>query len=61
MVRNKDSLDHFISFTQNYIKSKNMKSKIKLKIHLSTNEVQFLDVSFFRTWKIKDNTIYLLN
>ena len=42
---NKDSLDHFISFTQNYSKSKNMKSKIKLEIQLSTNEVDFLDVT----------------
>ena len=42
---NKDSLDHFISFTQNWSKSKNMKSKIKFEIHLSTNEVQFLDVT----------------
>ena len=39
---NKDSLDHFISFTQNYSKSKNMKSKIKFEIHLSTNEIYFL-------------------
>ena len=42
---NKDSLDHFISFTHNYSKSKNMKSKIKFEIHLSTNEVHFLDVA----------------
>ena len=42
---NKDSLDHFISFTQNYSKSKNMKSKIKFEIHLSTNEVHYLDVT----------------
>ena len=42
---NKDSLDHFISFTQNYSKSKNMKSKIKFEIHLSTNEVHFLNVT----------------
>ena len=42
---NKDSLDHFISFTQNYSKSKNMKSKIKFEIHLSSNEVHFLDVT----------------
>ena len=56
---NKDSLDHFISFTQNYSKSKNMKSKIKFEIHLSTNKVHFLDVTiFFKTWKIKDNAIY---
>ena len=41
---NKDSLDHFISFKQNYNKSKNMKSKLKFKIHLSTKEVHFLDV-----------------
>ena len=41
---NKDSLDHFISFTQNYSKSKNMKSKIKFEIHLSTNEIYFLVV-----------------
>ena len=42
---NKDSLDDFISFTQNYSKSKNMKSKIKFEIHLSTNEVHFLVVT----------------
>ena len=42
---NKDSLDHFISFTQNYSKSRNIKSKIKFEIHLSTNEVHFLDVT----------------
>ena len=41
----KDSLDHLISFTQNYSKSKNMKFKIKFEIHLSTNEVHFLDVT----------------
>ena len=28
---NKDSLDHFISFTQNYSKSKNMKSKFEIR------------------------------
>ena len=44
-TRNKDSLDHFISFTQNYSRSKNMKSKIKFEIHLSTNKVHFLDVT----------------
>ena len=54
---NKDLLDHFISFTQNYSKSKNMKSKIKFEIHLSVNEVHFIDVSFFKTWKIKDKTV----
>ena len=57
----KDSLGHFISFTQNYSKSKNMKSKIKLEIHLSTNEVHSLDVTWkilFKTWKIKDKAIY---
>ena len=42
---NKDSLDHFISFTQNYSNSKNMKSKIKFEIHLSANEVHFLYVT----------------
>ena len=42
---NKDSLDHFISFTQNCTKSRNMRSKIKFEIHLSTNEVHFLDVT----------------
>ena len=42
---NKDSLDHFISFTQNYSNSKNMKSKIKFEILLSANEVHFLDVT----------------
>ena len=42
---NMDLLDHFNSFTQNYRKSKNMKSKIKFNIHLSTNEVHFLDVT----------------
>ena len=42
---NKDSFDHFISFTQNYSKSKNLKSKIRFEIHLSTNEVHFLDVT----------------
>ena len=40
-----DLSDHFILFTQNYGKSKNMKAKIKLKIHLSTHEVHFLDVT----------------
>ena len=42
---NKDLLDHFISFTQNYSKSKNLKSKTKFEINLSTNEVHFLDVT----------------
>ena len=42
---NKDSLDHFIFFTQNYNKSKNIKSKIKFEFHLSTNKVHFLDVT----------------
>ena len=45
----KDSLDHFISFSQNYSKSKNMKSKIKFEIHLSTNEV----LSFVVTVSLK--------
>ena len=35
---------YFTFFTQNYNKSKNMKSKIKLEIHLSTNEVHLVDV-----------------
>ena len=43
---NMDSLDHFISFAQNYSKSKNIISKIKSEIHLSINEVHFLDVTF---------------
>ena len=42
---NKDSLDHFISFTHNYSESENMESKIQFEIHLSTNEVHFLDVT----------------
>ena len=42
---NEDSLHHFIFFTHNYSKAKNMKSKIKFEIHLSTNEVHFLDVT----------------
>ena len=41
---NKGSLDHFISFTQSYSKSKHMKSKIKFEVHLSTNEVHILDI-----------------
>ena len=41
----KDSLDHFISLICNYSKSKNMKSKVKFEIHLSTNEVHSLDVT----------------
>ena len=41
----KDSSNNFISFTLNYSKSKSMKSKIQFEIHLSTNEVQFLDLS----------------
>ena len=35
-----------------------MKSKIKFDIYLSTNKVHSLDLSSFKTWKIKDNTIY---
>ena len=42
---NEDSLHHFIFFTHNYSKAKNMKSKIKFEIHLSTNKVHFLDVT----------------
>ena len=42
---NKDSLDHVTSSTKNHSKSKNMKSKIKLKIYLSSNEVHFPDVT----------------
>ena len=42
---NKDLLNHFISFTQSYSKCKNMKSKIKFEIPLSTNEVHFLDMT----------------
>ena len=42
---NKDSFDHFIYFTQNYSKSKNMKSEIKSEIHLSIYEIHFLDVT----------------
>ena len=44
---NEDSLHHFIFFTHNYSKAKNMKSKIKFEIHLSTNEVHFLDVTVY--------------
>ena len=39
---NKDSLDHFISFTQNYSKSKNMKSKIKFEISGELTKFTFL-------------------
>ena len=46
---NKDSLDHFISFTQNCSKFKNIKSKIKFEIHLSINEGHLLDVTFSLT------------
>ena len=42
---NKGSLDHVTCFTKNHTKSKNMKSKIKLKIYLSSNEVHFADVT----------------
>ena len=42
---NMDSLDHFISHTQNESKSKNMKFKIKFEIHHATNKVRFLEVS----------------
>ena len=42
---NKDALDHFISFTESYSKYKNMKFKIKFEIHLSINQVHFLDVT----------------
>ena len=45
-IGNKNSLDLIISFTQNYSKSKNMKSKIELEIHPSTNKVHFLDERF---------------
>ena len=44
-IGSKDSLSHFISFTQNCSKSKNMKSKTKFKINLSTNEVHFFNVT----------------
>ena len=44
-IGSKDFLHHFISFTQNYSVSKNMKSKIKFEIYLSNNEVHFLDVA----------------
>ena len=55
---NKDSLDHFISFTQNYSKSKNMKSKIKFEIHLSTNKVHFLDVTVFSKYGKLRTTLF---
>ena len=42
---NKYSLDHFISFKQNYSNFKNMESKITFESHLSTNEVHVLDVT----------------
>ena len=45
---NKESLNHFISLTQSYYKSKTMKYKVKfkiLKITLSTNGVLFLDAT----------------
>ena len=45
LVNSVDSLDHFISSTQNCSKSKNIKSKIKFEIDLSTNEVNLLDVT----------------
>ena len=35
-----------------------MKSKIKLEIHLSTNEAHFLDVTVSLKQKIKDNSVY---
>ena len=58
---NKVSLDHFISFPQNYSKSKNMKSKIKLAIHLSTNEIHFRDGKLRTTLFTKpaDSRFYL--
>ena len=45
LVNSVDSLDHFISSTQNCSKPKNIKSKIKFEIDLSTNEVNLLDVT----------------
>ena len=42
---NKDSLGNFISSTQNYSKFKNMKSRIKFEIRLSTKDVHFLDLT----------------
>ena len=44
---NEDLLNHFISFTQNYNKSKNIKPKIKFEFHLSANNVHFLDVTVY--------------
>ena len=38
MDSNKELLDHFITFPQNYIKSKNMKSKIVFEIRISINK-----------------------
>ena len=55
---NKDSLDHLICFTQNYSKSKNMKSKIKFKIYLSSNEVHFLDVTVSLKYRKLRTTLF---
>ena len=54
-----DLLDHLISYTQNYSKSKNMKCKIKFEVHLSTSEAHFLDVMVFlrQHERIISNTI----
>ena len=54
-----DLLDHLISYTQNYSKSKNMKRKIKFEVHLSTSEAHFLDVMVFlrQHERIISNTI----
>ena len=40
-----ESLKDFISFTQNYSQTKNMKSNIKFEVHQSVDMVNFLDVS----------------
>ena len=53
----KDSY-HFIFFTQNYSKSKNMKSKNKFEIHLSTNEVHFPDVTVYLKHGILRTTLF---
>lgn len=51
-----NSLDHFISFTQNYSNSTKRKSKIKFQYsYLNQKSLYSWFNSFFKTYKIMDN------
>ena len=61
---NEESVDNLITFTKNYSKSEDVKSKSKFEVYISSNRVYFVHVTVFKhkTWRTSlfDKPIFLL-